>query len=283
MDRIVITIRPAPSDANLLSATDAMRQVIDTLKILSEAEQSFGSPHEAFQWKLESASTNSPLRIVLLAESVNPTVDVSAHVRRVKTEVSRGVLALVSQRAAAPWMKADVLKTMQGMLRRNVNGIGITEIDFETDDAPIALDKAQAEIGLSAIEGLNATDSTDQPAREAWGEVPGVVVAAGRYKGRPAIQIRTEIYGFVWCILSTGLIKKFGDEQKLAEVWRDKMVGVVGVLDYQEGGRLGRIDAQQIRDIDTHEVPLSKILDRDFTAGLEPHDYLDQFHAGELA
>ena len=46
--------------------------------------------------------------------------------------------------------------------------------------------------------------------REAYGEIEGVMIAAGRYQRKPAIQIRSEYYGFVWCILSDKLIAEFG-------------------------------------------------------------------------
>jgi hypothetical protein len=81
--------------------------------------------------------------------------------------------------------------------------------------------------------------------RVAYGEIEGVMVAAGRYYNRAAIQIRSELYGLVWCILSKNLIEKFGEGHSLSDVWDGKTVGVEGKLYYSAGARLTRIEAQE--------------------------------------
>ena len=124
----------------------------------------------------------------------------------------------------------------------------------------------------------------EMPEREALGEVEGVMVAAGRFRNRAAIQIRTELYGFVWCPLADRLIEQFGSEHSMADVWKGKTIGVQGRLSYGSGGKLRQIEALDIREI--HEAPpvnLDSVLDPDFTSGLDPHEYLDKLHAGELA
>ena len=109
------------------------------------------------------------------------------------------------------------------------------------------------------------------------------MLAAGRFNRRPAIQIRTHLYGFVWCVLSPQLVAQFGDEHKLAEVWEGKTVGVYGQLHYLSGGRLNRIDVEELRTIDAPPFDLDAILDPDFTAGFDPVEYLEKLHEGDLA
>ena len=77
MGRIVITIRPTPSDEGLLRVEDAMQQVLDAIKLFERAEKALVSPQEAFEWRLERASAGSPFTVVAVAEPLNPTMDVS--------------------------------------------------------------------------------------------------------------------------------------------------------------------------------------------------------------
>jgi hypothetical protein len=170
------------------------------------------------------------------------------------------------------------------LFSRNVNGIARTEIDFEVPAiAPLSIDREQAAAGLRAVEAINPLDATDIPERIAYGEIEGQMLAAGRYNRRPAIQITTHLYGFVWCVLSDALVARFGDEHKLAEVWEGRSVGVAGWLHYLAGGRLNRLEADDLRIIEAPPFDLDAILDPHFTAGLDPVEYLKRLHEGDLA
>jgi hypothetical protein len=283
MNRFTITIHPHESDGQSLVVVEAMQQVIDALKLFSAAEKSLGSPHESFDWRLESATTNSPFKVVARAQPLDPIVDITGHVDRVKNEVQRGLSELVEGRKTVTWMKADVLIVAKSMFTRNTKQIGRTDIDLDSKGKVISLDQARANAGLKAIESINAMDLSDLPPRIAWGEMEGLLVAAGRWRGSPAIQIRTELYGFVWCSLTEAVVSKFGTEQPIGEIWRGKNVGVKGRLSYAAGGRLARIEAFELRDIPSNRTDLGVVLDRNFTAGLEPSDYLEKLHAGELS
>jgi hypothetical protein len=46
---------------------------------------------------------------------------------------------------------------------------------------------------------------------------------------------------------------------------------------------LNRIDAEDVRQIDVPPFDLDAILDPDFTAGLDPVEYLEKLHEGDLA
>jgi hypothetical protein len=64
-----------------------MMQVLDYIRLFEDA-QSIGNPHERFDWKLESASTNSPFRVVALAEPFNPTVDRHSRLAAITSSVT---------------------------------------------------------------------------------------------------------------------------------------------------------------------------------------------------
>ncbi len=285
MERIVITIRPAHSDQERLDVNDAMHQVIDAFRLLSEAEKAIASPQESFKWKLESASTNTPFTVVAVAEPIYPNVDISNQVRRVKAEFASGMRKLVKESAPPWWMTREALGIANAVFVRTTNGISNTEIEIAQDDRLI-LDRAEAAAGIKAVSAINAVSVEGElAARTSYGEIRGVMVAAGRYRNHPAIQVRTEQYGFVWCQLTGDkLISEFGDQHVVREIWEGKTIGVEGRLVYAEGGKLSRVEATNIREITAiPRINLADVLDKDFTAGLDPIEYLRQLHEGEIA
>ena len=184
-------------------------------------------------------------------------------------------------------MGTDGAAIAREILTRTLNGVGGTEIDFEPE-APtvdrILIDREQADTGIRAFAAQHLLDvRSDLPDREAFGEIEGVMVAAGRYRNRPAIQIRSELYGFVWCALSPALVDQYGGEHRLKDVWEGKMLAVQGRLNYS-GGTLRRADAISVREITSAPyIDLDSVLDPDFTSGLDPNEYLDRLHAGDFA
>jgi hypothetical protein len=283
-NRLVITIRPDPSDDGLLRIEDAFRQVLDALQLFEQAERSLGEPHAAFVWRLEKASTESPFTVVAVAESVDPAIDVTPQVARTKALVASGVRNLIAHAEPPSWLQRETMPVVKEIFVRNLNGISSTKIDFEVPTIdPISIDRAGASDGLRAVEAIDPLEASDIPERLAYGEIEGQLVAAGRYARRPAIQINTHFYGGVWCVLGEALVSRFGGEHKLAEVWEGKTIGVYGRLHYLSGGRLNRMDADEVRPIEVPLIDLDAILDADFTAGLDPVEYLEKLHEGDLA
>jgi hypothetical protein len=288
MDRIVITIRPTPSDEGLLRVADAMQQVIDAINLLEHAERALVAPQDAFEWRLERASTASPFTVVAVAEALNPAVDIAPQVRRLKAEVSSGLRNFIAHGTPPAWMDAEGVKVARNIFARNRNGISRTDIDFDPDSRArnvVSIDRRAAEAGIQAFAALNPLDiDGDLPQRVSFGEIEGVMVAAGRYRNRPAIQIRTELYGFVWGILAPAVISQFGTETSISEIWKGRTIGIRGRLSYASGGKLKQIDVIEIREIvSAPPIDLDSILDPEFTSGMDPNEYLDKLHAGELA
>lgn len=260
-----------------------MQQVIDLIRLHEEAARAIASPQEAFEWRLERASASSPFTVVAVAEPLDPHVDVDTQVMRVKSEVSSGMRSLMQHDSPPWWMGRDAIDLARSVFGRTANGIAVTEIEFAPTER-VAIDRPHASAAIEAIAGLNAISLEDLPEREAFGEIQGQMVAAGRYRNRPAIQIRAELYGFVWCVLSPKVVTRFGTEHQMKEVWEGKALGVQGVLVYGKGGKLSRIEVSDIREVAAAPpLDLASVLDPDFTAGLDPVEYLRRFHEGELA
>jgi hypothetical protein len=281
-NRIVIKISPDPSGKDMLRVEDAMLQVIDFLRLFAEAE-GVAADHK-FDWRLERASTASPFTVTALAEPFDPSVDITPHIRKVKTEVSQGLRNIIQRGEIPDWVNLQAASPAQNFFHRNQNGVGNTEIDFEDDDV-LLIDRTKADAGVKAIAARTAIDvSAELIEREAFGEIEGVMVAAGRYRNQPAIQIRSELYGFVWCTLPKRVVDKFGDEHSIKDVWKGQSIGVQGKLSYAAGGKLTKIEVHDLREMPVAPlIDLDSILDPNFTSGLSPSEYLYQFHEGELA
>jgi hypothetical protein len=284
MERIVITIHPPDADGRLLTVADAMQQVLDAVRLFTRAQAALANPEDAFDWLLEKATTNSPpFSVTALAVPVQQGRDVSKYVQEIEHAVSTGITKLVND-GDPPWWMAEILDSTRSLFQRNLNGIYRTQISLAANET-INIDRQSAASGLRAIEAFDALNvGKEITPRTAWGEIQGVMTAVGRYRGKPAVAIRSEQYGFIWCPLPSALVDKFGGEHRLGEVWRGQVIGVTGKLIYSEGGRLSRIEAHDIREIaSTAPVDLDALLDPDFTSGLDPVEYLRRLNEGELA
>src|ERR1035437_6496435 len=201
----------------------------------------------------------------------------------IRTAVSSGLRGLVERNELAPWMGREAMAVARSMFARNQNGIGLTEIAFD-DENRLVINRGVADSGIRAIEAIDPTSlDVVVGSREAWGEIQGTMVAAGRYKNKAAVQMLTDQYGAVWCQLSDREVHDLGDNVKIGTVWEGKTIGVEGRLMYSAVGKLLILDAKVRIVADVPLISLESVLDPDFTSGLDPVEYLRLFHEGELA
>ena len=153
MERLKIIVHPPSSNPGLLRVADVMQQVLDYVKLLEEAERAIGLPEESFDWKLESASTNTPLTIVAIPDAHNPTVNVDRHAQRAKNEFASGMRTLINDREVPWWMSAEGLIRAHSIFARTLNAIGNTEILIGANDT-LAIGRDEAEKGIKAVAEL---------------------------------------------------------------------------------------------------------------------------------
>jgi hypothetical protein len=268
----------------LLRVDDALQQVLDFLRVADDAKASLGRVHEDFEWRLESARTNSPFTVTAIAEPTDPAVDIFEHAHRVKQTTAKAIEDCSEGSLAPAWLSVEGADALSAFFLRNMNGVAGTVIDFEGDRGSLEITKERAENALPVLGRLPINVGIeDIPPRIAYGELDGRMVAVGRYYNRPAIQLATALYGRVWCVLSDALVERHGGEQTLGDVWSGKRLIVYGRVSYIRGGqRPSRVDAEVIRERLTSPIDISSIFDPDFTAGLDPAEYVDRLHGGDL-
>lgn len=289
--RVVITVRPNPSDGDRLKVADAMRQVLDVLRVLESAGRSLeADPKRGFDWRLERATANSPFTVVAVADARDPAIDVSQRVRLAKHETAIAFRAVAERRSPPAWLDPDGTAALRSVYERTLNGIAATAIDFDADGRPDEKVTGQVDVApetagaaLAALRDAAPLSEMRSPARVAHGELDGRLAAVGRYRGQPALQVVNRLYGPVWCVVPSELADRLGDERTLREVWSGRRVAVSGRLHYAAGGRLVRVVVEDIRERPSRHVRIEDVLDADFTAGLDPIEYLDRLHDGSLA
>ena len=279
--RVTITIEPDPSEDGLLKVDDALKQVLDYFLVAHDAQVAARRPHEAFDWRLESATTNSPFVVVAVAEAHDPSADITAAVIEVKRATAQAFRSGVEGGQPPEWVSQEGRSAFWSFFARHQNGVSHTTLDFGGEFGQVSVDVAAAR---SAHEEFEATQiaSPSLPSRTAYGELEGRLIHVGQHYRNPAIRILNSMYGEVWCVIEAKLIDELGGGQTLADVWRGKTVIITGCFDYSEGGNLSRVTVENIREKRVPQLDLSSILDPDFTAGLDPVEYLSRLHEGDL-
>lgn len=181
---------------------------------------------------------------------------------------------------AAWFMSHRLREAMRDFFHRNANGISVTVLDFN-DGQRVEIDDSQAATAVSSfIEPLQLLEAL--PARSAHGEIDGRLIAVGRWRNKPALYLHTALYGNVWCVLAPHLIEQWGGETRVSSIWTGKRLSIFGRLLYWKGGRLSRVEAESVRERVSPRIDIEDVLDADFTAGLDPVEYLDRLHEGKL-
>ena len=83
-------------------------------------------------------------------------------------------------------------------------------------------------------------------------------------------------------MLPPALADQWGDSNRVNTVWRGRRLTIFGKLLYRRGGKLARVAVESVRDRSVPSIDIESILDSDFTSGLDPVEYLEKLHEGQL-
>jgi len=249
-----------------------MRQVLDVFEMLES--------NTGVEWKLIAASTNSPLRVQAEAVSLEAGVDVTVMARAQKQKLAKNLREIAHGHAPMdPGFKSKIAKRV---FARNLNGVGLTEIDFESGE-PVTFTPKISTIAIELLENRPLALFDVPSTREEIGSVEGTLQDVGTHYNCPAVRIsENRGKGYVWCRLSEELQAQFQDKATYKDVWHHKRVIARGRIKYDEEGDIMYILANDIRRIDGAPVSLERIKDKNFTGGLSVVEYLDRFRDGTL-
>lgn len=277
------TVHPDRSQAEYLTVSDALRQVLDLVEVLEKAE-SFGGTAKRIVWRLTEAHTNSPpFTVSAEAFSVDPQVSILFEASRVTDLLQSGLRQLLGGELV-DWIDQDVARPLKRIMQRSLNGIGLTQIDVPGAE-PLDIDPSAARLAVSTLDQL--AEAAEQPvldqARTEHGAVEVEISGISRWHNRPALQAVERLSrSEVACVLTDELERQLGTH-RWDEVWEGRRLMVSGALHYAHDGALKRVQAELVEDMSSTDVTLDDLADVDVLQGLSVGEHLRRMRDDDLA
>ncbi len=261
-----------------------MRQVLDLFNLLEGDEL---GQTRTLVWQLLHASTNSPFTAVGEAVSLVTDVDIAVLARAQKYRLKTDLDAVQLGVAGADFERSRI-DTVKNIMFRNVNGIGLTEIDFLSELSPIRITAESAKSSIYTLESkLEKRDGSEfgiGKVRREFGAVEGIFLDVGMHYNKPAIRIiERRTRSAVWCLIENDTRQSIVDRSNYDDVWERRRVKVKGKIEYDALGQIARIYASNIEKISPRRMILDDIFDPNFTQGIPTEEYLSLLREGELA
>lgn len=265
--RATITVLPSAEHPDYLTIQDAMLQIADLFALLKG---------EGVDWKLVSASTNSPFTAV--GEMVAPQNAPAALLASAQLSMDEAYQGLTDVLAGEE-PRADLdLPLLKRVLARNLNGVGLTEISF--DDRPLVqITPTTAQEGLDAVTGPAPVTAP----RRVRGTLEGDLIDAGQYRRQPALKFRERTRGrILWCRIPQNLEEEFAGATSLSDVWKNARVRLRGWIEYSPRGEIAGMTAEKIQHVRPRRLTFEQIHDDNFTEGMDSITYLERLREGDL-
>ncbi|WP_156629491.1 hypothetical protein [Methylobacterium sp. Leaf85] len=283
-EKVTITVRASGAHPDVLTVQDAMRQVLDLFDLLSPDEDK----QDQVAWKLSYASTNSPFTAQGEAVSLRPDVDISVIARHQKLDFVRNITSIGRGEIPDKFKSGKNAELLKGLLKRNTNGVGSTEIKLFDDAIPITLTPRFAEAAIQSLAArenpLPLVNLKFGRAREERGSLEGYFMDVGLHYNQPAIRILDrKTKNVIWCRIDEETRDKIASEADYNDVWNRQRIRVKGRIRYDKEGRIVHVTATSIDRVALNNTSLDDIFDPHFTGELSASQYLDLLREGNLA
>lgn len=249
-----------------------MFQIADAFALLK------GEGVAGFDWRLVTASTNSPFEAVgEIVAMPGASEAVLAHAALTTHEAYQGLSDVLDGDEPPPVLESALLKRF---LARNLNGVGLTKIEPVGEAyAPL---NVTPQVATDALKAIQAPLPPISP-RRARGTIEGFLVDAGQYYRQPALKLKERLRGrIIWCVIPPELEPRFAKDTSLRDVWQNSRVRIRGWIEYSAHGKLARVIAETISHVRPGEVSDRDLFDQSFTSGLGSVEYIDRLRDGDL-
>lgn len=274
-ERLVVRVGGAAGDLDRMTVEDVFTHVLEIFQLVNESDP---SSQKQVQWRLVSASMNSPFTVIAEATGTAPGVDVALYATRQKDAFRANLTALkggtVPDTWSSPWAREAVAKVLSRA------SVGETEF---IDDGREPLIITPGHAGVADVILTLATGGMLRKTKEQIGSVEGVLTQVGTHYGRPAIRIverRTQ--ADVWCVIPAQFRAEIAEQATFEDVWRGSRVRVRGRVLYDSGGKISRVEAFRVSRVRSKNINENQIADRNFTGGLGVVEYLERLREGHL-
>lgn len=272
---ISITVHPSGPSGELLTVSDAMRQVLDLVGALEGVEAGEDRKRQ-IEWRLVEAHTNSPpFTVTAEAFAKDPHVSVTMEVDRVFSRYNEAVNSLLAGKKP-PWLEIEPSKLLKRALKRNLNGVGHTDVSIQSELA-FSIIPSRAKIALAALERAEIDEAVDL-SRSEYGSVEGRVIGLTKWYSFPTLIFEERLSEKrTMCVLDADLAEKIGPEHRWSEAWSGEYLRVGGELFYAADGSLKRISASSFETIEWTDIPIRQLKEIDILQGRSVQEHLDEF------
>lgn len=271
--RVTVTVESSLGEDGPLTVKDGLGQVLDFFELMTLTGEHFS---QSVGWSLISVSKNSPLMATAEAFSTMPGVVIDDAARHIKYFVSDALKTIMAGQTAPDWMSVVARDKTRGLLKRNLNGVGRTNIIFDDDEAPSVIVERTARLGLNSLDRVNLDLAANEPdlSHSALGSVEGILESLATYYGKPAVRMRERVSGRpVHCVLSDDLTRDVGRQRVWQEVWTGRRVRAVGKIFYKQDGTISRVLASDLISVEPGPVQDKDLLPA-LEKGISPQEYL---------
>lgn len=239
---ISVTIHPDKSEGSYLTATDALNQILDLIKVFDLIE-SGRSKVKDITWKLADVHFNSPPFTCELEPQIEEQTlpeDLTSHIDFIAERFQREWFNITSN-DPKPLAAKPMMRLLDRVLQRNLNGISETEIKITEE--PIVIDNVVAEYARKSLR-----DISTRPFPREFGLIQGTIHSLTKWRNnRPALEIIDRVSGAkVKCVLNNIASEEIGKVHNWHEVWAGRHVDVNGTFYYTRSGNLSRVEVESI-------------------------------------
>ena len=278
--KVTFTVEPPETHREILIVQDAFQQATDFFDLLTD------ETCKNVLWKLEMASTNSPFTCQGEPVDIRTWAGAHANVEERVSIVERNFRRIAEGKDFDDTFPREKLEVARRMLRRNMNGVGMTRAMFSEDAEAVVVCQDTAkryfEHVLPPVESLYSYLFSRTSRREI-GSVEGRIVEVGTDYDVPALQLEEHNTGRqIWCRVSPEKVEEIGADMKASDVWHHRRIRVHGTMNYDQDGFILRILNGTFSYIDVAPIDLDRLEDREFTEGYSPSEYLDRLRENEF-
>lgn len=276
------TVHPASADAEYLTVSDAMRQILDLIEALERTE-SISAGSRQIVWRLTEAHTSSPpFTVIAEAFAINPVVSVGLEASRLTEMFGLGFGALLDGNVV-DWIDHDIAIPLRRVLQRNLGGVGRTEIAI-SEDVRFNIVPENARIAFSALEQIDIAVEAAivDYSRTEYGSAEIEIHSITRWNDKPALSaIERLSRDKVTCVLTQELADQLGGHS-WGEVWEGRRLLIGGALHYARDGILRRVDADSAEEMPWTSVSLADLSSIDILQGRSVAEHIDLLRSDDL-
>jgi hypothetical protein len=279
--KITIKIRArGPTDSPTVE--DLLDQLRDYFQILCEVEEAVAEDgRQAVEWRIVSATTNTPLTFEAAAFPKDFGVNIDNRVEAITRAAAIGLKALQAGAERPAYFTDRVLARAERFFERVSNGLDETVIDYGAGLPGLAVTTPVARRAAANVRSVLAPQA--RPYKE-LGSIEGNAQSVERDGyGRRILWVKYRLTGeIVKCTVTGDAVRELEGHQ-IKDIWRYRRVQVHGMLHYRGIGDLREVDAIEIRFLrERSELPtIDDIIDPNFTGGIRSEDYLARLRDGD--